>query len=460
MSMWENAMTQQAGSDLGADGIRARLKVRPWVPSASEALVQSVADATAKVAPGAAADRLEELAASNRHRYEHRFINLNPATNTMNPRAEALLASGLGTRPSLGYPGAKYETGLEDIEQIEIMAAELAAEVFDADYVEIRVPSGAMANLYAFMACTRPGDAVIVPPASIAGHVTHHGAGAAGLYGLVIHEAPVDAIRYTVDIDRLGDLARQVRPAAITVGGSLNLSIHDVAGVRAVADEVGASVIFDAAHLSGLIAGRVWPNPLADGADVMTMSTYKSLGGPPSGLLATNDPGLAERLDAIAFPGMTANFDVAKSAALALTLLDWIEFGSDYAEMMVRAARRLAERLHAAGADVVRCGDDFTHSHALALDVADQGGGTGCARRLAQAGLLASAIGLPSGGDAGLRLGVNEMVRLGASLDQVDEVAELVDRALPASTSDLEQLASEVADLRARFRGLSYCRVD
>ncbi len=189
-------------------------------------------------------------------------------------------------------------------------------------------------------------------------------------------------------------MARRVRPAAITVGGSLTLSIHDVAGVRAVADDVGASVIFDAAHLSGLIAGRVWPNPLVAGADVMTMSTYKSLGGPPSGLLATNEPGLAERLDAIAFPGITANFDVA-----------------------------------------------------------DHGGGTECARRPAQAGLLTSAIGLPSGTCAGLRLGVNEMIPLGASLDQVDEVAELAERTLPASAPELEQMASEVADLRARFSG-------
>ena len=109
----------------------------------------------------------------------------------MNPRAEALLSSGIGTRPSLGYPGDKYEMGLEAIEQIEVICAELCAEVFQAKYAEIRVPSGAIANLYAFMALCQPGDDIIVPPASIGGHVTHHQAGCAGLFGLNIHHAPV-----------------------------------------------------------------------------------------------------------------------------------------------------------------------------------------------------------------------------------------------------------------------------
>src|SRR5262249_3059404 len=155
--------------------------------------------------------------------------------NAMNPRAEALLASGLGTRVSLGYPGDKYEMGLEAVEQIEVIAAELAAEVFSARFAEIRVQSGAMAHLYAFMATCSPGDRIIVPPAQIGGHVTHHPAGAAGLYRLEIHEAPVDVSGYSVDLDGLRALARSIRPRLITVGGSLNLFPHPVGSVREIA---------------------------------------------------------------------------------------------------------------------------------------------------------------------------------------------------------------------------------
>ena len=193
------------------------------------------------------------------------------------------MAAGLGSRPSLGYPGDKYETGLEAIEEIEVTCAELCAEVFDAEFAEIRVPSGAIANLYGFMATCRPGDTIIAPPASIGGHVTHHAPGCAGLYGLTTVEAPVDADSYTVDVAALRELARKLRPRLITIGTSLNLFEHPVREVRAIADEVAAHVLFDAAHQCGIIAGGAWRNPLEEGVHLMTMSTYKSLGGPPGG---------------------------------------------------------------------------------------------------------------------------------------------------------------------------------
>ncbi len=262
---------------------------RAWVPSSSETLVQSIASASSSATANELSEHLSELISSGDHIHDVECVNLNPATNTMSPAAVAAAASGLGTRPSLGYPGAKYEMGLEAIEQIEVIAAELAAEVFEARFAEVRIPSGAIANLYAFMACAAPGDAIIVPPASIAGHVTHHRAGAAGLYGLEIHDAPVDADNYTVDVAALAALAERVRPKIISIGSSLNLTHHDVPGIRDVADSVGAKVLFDAAHLSGPIAGKAWPNPLEQGAHVMTMSTYKSLGGPAAGLLVTSD---------------------------------------------------------------------------------------------------------------------------------------------------------------------------
>ena len=283
------------------------LQHRDWVPESSETLVQKLAAETRAVGSADVLARIEALSARNREIHERECFNLNPATNVMNPRAEALLASGIGSRPSLGYPGDKYEMGLEAIEEIEVICAQLCAEVFDAEYAEIRVPSGAIANLYGFMATCKPGDVIIAPPGTIGGHVTHHLAGCAGLFGLRTLEAPVDADGYTVDLERLQALALAERPKLITIGGSLNLFEHPVREVRAIADEVGAKVMFDAAHQCGIIAGRAWRNPLADGAHFMTMSTYKSLGGPAGGLIVTSDAEIAQALDAIAFPGMTAN---------------------------------------------------------------------------------------------------------------------------------------------------------
>lgn len=433
---------------------------RGWVTAATEDFVQRIVRHARALDEAALAARVEELATQNRFIHERQCINLNPATNVMNPRAEALLASGLGSRPSLGYPGNKYEMGLEAIEQIEVIAAELAARVFDAQYAEVRVGSGALANLYAFMSTTQPGDAVIVPPASLGGHVTHHQNGAAGLYGLQIHQAPVDERGCAPDLHGLRELAYRVRPKLITIGGSLNLFPHPVREIRAIADEVGAHVLFDAAHVCGLIAGKAWRNPLHEGAHLMSMSTYKSLGGPPGGLIVTNSPQLAEKIDAIAYPGLTANFDVAKAAALAITLLDWVSQGESYAREMIDSAQSLARSLADLGAPVFATAVGNTGSHQFALQAASFGGGQSMARSLRKANILASGIGLPlpavAGDLNGLRLGTPEIVRWGMTASDMPELARLMVAALRAD--DPCQLAGTVSEWRRKFNRICFVR--
>ena len=279
-------------------------RARDWLPDGPQQRESTIREAIAGLTGADTANLVETLIERNREIHEVECINLNPATNVMNPRAEAALAAGLGSRPSLGYAGEKYEMGLEAIEEIEVIAADLACRVFGARFAEIRVGSGALANLYSFMATCRPGDSIIVPPATVGGHITHRGPGAAGLYGLDIHECPIDARRFTIDVDGLAELAQRVRPKLITMGASLNLLPHPVKEVRAIADTVGAAVLFDAAHACGMFAGKVWPNPLDLGADMMTMSTYKSLGGPAGGLLADQPrrPRRADRRNRLSRP--------------------------------------------------------------------------------------------------------------------------------------------------------------
>lgn len=430
---------------------------RRWLPPVAQARETEIRGALIDASNDDVDARIHALAAENTQIHEHDCVNLNPATNIMNPRAEALLSANLGSRPSLGYPGEKYEMGLEAIEQIEVIAADLACQVFGSNYAEVRVGSGALANLYAFMATCQPGDSIIVPPASIGGHVTHNTAGAAGLYGLTVHEAPIDPATYTVDVEGVKALAEQVRPSLITIGSSLNLTHHPVAELRVIADDVGAHVLFDAAHLCGMIAGHQWPDPLAAGADMMTMSTYKSLGGPAGGLLVTNSATLAERIDAIAYPGLTANFDVAKSAALAITLLDWLDHGDDYATAMVTNAAALAAGLVARDLPVFAPMIDgepaSVISHQFALEADRWSGGHATALRLREANLLTCAIGLPSG--EGLRLGTPEVTRLGMGSEQMLELSECIADAL---TSDPTAVAPRVTALRGAHPELAFIR--
>jgi glycine hydroxymethyltransferase len=427
---------------------------RDWLPADSQLREGAIRDAIAELNGSQTADLVEALIERNRQIHEVECINLNPATNVMNPRAEAALSAGLGSRPSLGYAAAKYEMGLEAIEEIEVIAADLACRVFGARFAEIRVGSGALANLYSFMATCRPGDSVIVPPATVGGHITHRPAGAAGLYGLDIHECPIDAARFTIDVDGLAELAERIRPKLITMGASLNLLPHPVEAVRSIADDVGASVLFDAAHACGMFAGKIWPNPLDQGADLMTMSTYKSLGGPAGGLLLTNRADLAEKIDAIAYPGLTANFDAGKSASLAITLLDWLDGGREYALEMTATAIALASELAAAGLPVFTTEEGYTTSHQFAVDATQWGGGHQAALRLRDANILSCAIGLPGGDEwSGLRLGTPEIVRWGMTAADMPRLAALIVEGLGA---DPVAVAAKTTGFRSGFRTLHH----
>ena len=419
---------------------------RSWVPSSSEELVQTFSNKTSQMPSIEVLERVEALALENKRIHERECFNLNPATNVMNPRAEAMLSAGIGSRPSLGYPGDKYEMGLEAIEEIEVIAAELCAEVFGAKFAEIRVPSGAIANLYGFMATCQPGDAIIVPPASIGGHVTHHMSGCAGLYGLRIIEAPLNADRYSIDVDALESLARAENPKLITVGGSLNLFEHPVRDIRQIADTVGAYVMFDAAHQCGIIAGKAWTNPLDEGAHFMTMSTYKSLGGPAGGIIVSNDAEIAERLDTIAFPGMTANLmlqnrQLSRSQCLIGVILGWLA-----AEMIARPRPRQCRT----GVPVF-CGiDGFTQSHQFAVRAEPFGGGQAASKILRNAGFLACGIGLPvpaiEGDLNGLRIGTPELVRWGMKSIHANDLAKLIVHGL-----NKELILPEVSRWRKNF---------
>ena len=435
------------------------LKTQSWATAASQELITRIASQVDTKAGADVQKWIEELAQENHRLHDIEGINLNPATNILNPRAEKLLSSGMGSRASLGHPGDKYETGLGAIEQIEIITQELACEVFGSTYAEFRVPSGAIANLYAFMATTEPHDTIIAPPASIGGHVTHHKGGSAGLYRLNTISAPVDQTGYTIDIDALRKLAHEVKPKLITVGGSLNLFHHPIAQVRAIADEVGAKVLFDAAHLCGMIAGKVWPQPLVEGAHLMTFSTYKSLGGPAGGLIVTNDDEIAQKLDAIAYPGLTANFDAAKTAALGITLQDWKSVGRDYAQMMVKTSQALAQHLQNLGVNIFAADKGFTTSHQFAILAAPYGGGQTAARRMGEAGLLACGIGLPieqvEGDLNGLRIGTPEIVRIGMKVEHMQDLAGFIARSLDTSVEP-QSIQREITEWRKQFSGVHY----
>lgn len=435
---------------------------RAWVAPAIE---KHIADETLRYAALGAETLEAELAAAiaaNEQLQDRDCINLYAGTNQPNPRATKWLSASIGARPSLGHPGDKYETGMWEAEKLELMATAVLRKLFDCRHVEFRVASGSLANLYGFMATTRPGDTILAFPAEAAGHVTHHREGAAGLYGLDIHPVPYDAARMNIDLDGLERAALRLKPKLIVIAGSMCLYPFPVAAVRKIAERVGAWLMYDAAHMSGLIAGGEFQKPLKEGAHIVTMSTYKSFGGPAGGLVLTDDDRLAERLDKIAYPGLTANFDLARTAALIVSVLDLLEHGSAYAKACIANARALAAALDQQGIAVHRAeGCRFTESHHVALPAHRHDGGMKMARLLEQANILASGIGLPLPAIAGefnaLRLGTQEVTRLGMTPAEMPDIATLMARVLKGS-NDPAQVKNDVIALRRRFTLLHYVR--
>jgi len=431
-----------------------------WYSPAAKRRAAELEQRYGRMAPGEVAACVERELEAQAAWVDRGSINLNAASNLMNPRAERVLSSTAAGRPSLGHAGEKYETGLAHAEVVEHLAQSLAARLFGARYVEFRALSGAMANLFAYMALAKPGDAIISLSPGAGGHATHQTIGTAGLYGLRVHAAPWDPVRFDVDVEALSRLAARVAPRIILVGGSLVLRPYDLDAVAAVARGCGAALMFDAAHVGGLIAGGVYPAPLEHGADLMTMSTYKTYGGPPGGLVLTNDMAIAQRLDAVAFPGMTANFDVARVGALAVATADLLEHGAAYARATVANAQALAAALEREGFTVLGPRPERTQTHHVAVDARALGGGDAASLALEPANVLATGIGMPldepwPGDQPAMRLGTQEVTRVGMGPAEMERIAGWMARAL-LRREDPVPIGDEVRAFRAGFQEVRY----
>jgi glycine hydroxymethyltransferase len=233
-----------------------------------------------------------------------------------------------------------------------------------------------------------------------------------------------------------------------------------VEAVRSLCDEHGILLLFDAAHVLGLVAGGQFQDPLREGADVMMGSTHKTYFGPQRGVILsdTEDDALWRKVDRGVFPGATSNHHLFSLPSMLVATLEVREFGAAYAAEVVRNARAFAEALHSRGVPVAGEGRGFTRSHQVAVDASPFGGGRECARRLAEQGIVANSNMLP-GDDPktamdprGIRFGVQEMTRFGADPAFMEAAAELVAVCLRRE----RDVTREVRALREDFRKIRY----
>ncbi len=388
-------------------------------------------------------------------------INLIASENVMSPLAEAAYVNDMMHRYAEGKPRKRYYQGTKYVDEVEILVSKMMGELFNANYVEPRPISGTTANATVFYALAKHGDKALIAPVQAGAHVSHTKFGVLGALGIQHIELPFNMEELNIDVDKAVKLIEQEKPKFVTLGASLYLFPHPVKEIADAAHSVGAKVVYDAAHVLGLIAGNRFPNPLEEGADVVTSSTHKTFPGPQGGVILTNDEELYKKCAKIVFPVFVSNHHMHRLPALAVTTAEMKVYGESYAEQIIKNAKTLAEELHALGFKVLGEHKGFTQTHQVAVDVRQLGGGAKCAQLLEQANIILNKNMLPYDkpedikNPSGLRIGVQEMTRWGMKEDEMKQIAEFIADVLIRG-KDPAQVKEKVIEFRKEYMTVHY----
>ena len=384
--------------------------------------------------------------------------------NIISPMVQKIVASDLHGRYAEGLPGKRYYQGCDDFDTIESLGISLAKQVFRAQFANIQSTSGTVSNIAALKALAKPGDKITAVSTADGGHISHARMGAVGLRDLDLSTYPWDIDRMEPDIDGACKLIREICPKVCLIGQSVFLFPTPLKEIAAAAHEVGASVMYDGAHVLGLIAGGQFQDPLREGADIMTGSSHKTFPGPQGGFLlsSSEDEKVQKKLNNAIFPGVCSSYHLHHVAGKVVALAEFEEYGEAYAKDIVQNSRALAESLAAEGFDVLAESRNYTASHQVLTrhgDI-DSGAGAKAAKTLEDVGIITNMNMLPGDTKAltpsGLRLGVQELTRVGMGKNEMAEVAKLFARAL-IDNEDLNRVKQDVTELKSNFQTIRYC---
>jgi glycine hydroxymethyltransferase len=265
-----------------------------------------------------------------------------------------------------GYPGKRYYGGCEYVDEIETIAIERAKKLFGCNFANVQPNSGSQMNQAVFLAMLQPGDTFMGLDLAAGGHLTH--GSPVNMSGKWFNPVSygVDRESHRIDLDEVAKTARAHKPKLIIAGGTAYSRIWDWAAFRAIADEVGAILLVDMSHISGLVAGGAHPSPIPY-ADIVTTTTHKSLRGPRSGVILSNDEAIAKKMNSAIFPGLQGGPLMHVVAAKAVCFAEAMkpEFKL-YAQAVVDNAKALAESLKEQGLDIVSGGTD---NHSMLVDL-------------------------------------------------------------------------------------------
>ncbi len=413
----------------------------------------------------------------NHHAYWNTAIPLIASENLTSPAVRELAISDLVHRYAEGWIGERVYPGNQYFDEIEELCLKLLKQLYDAPFIDARPISGVVANLTVYTAFTEANDTMMAISIPVGGHISSgplkakSGAIIGGTAGAVarlnVEYIPFDRYGLNINVEEAKKEIRQKKPKLIQFGASVFLFPHPVEELVPFAQEVGAHVNYDAAHVAGLIAGKQFQDPIREGADTITMSTHKTFPGPQKGLVIASRNELAEVIKTAAFPGMTSNHHLMHVAGLAVAAAEFKKFGKAYAKQVISNAKALGQALYERGFQVVCPDKGFTESHTLLVDISNFqdtiGLGADVEQRLEKAHIVANRNLLPWDiiekrnylNPGGIRIGSQEITRLGMKEKEMEVIAEFF-KALIIDQKDTKKVASDVADFRKEFQTIHY----
>ncbi|MDR3358553.1 MAG: serine hydroxymethyltransferase [Desulfovibrio sp.] len=382
-------------------------------------------------------------------------LELIASENFVSPAVRQAQGSVLTHKYAEGYPGKRYYGGCEYVDMVETLARDRAQRLFGCDYANVQPHSGSQANMAAYLACLAPGDCILGMSLSHGGHLTH--GSPVNFSGRFFRVLSYGVRRETgrIDHDEVAALAREHRPAVIVAGASAYPRRIDFARFRAIADETGAKLVVDMAHIAGLVAVGLHESPIPH-AHVTTTTTHKTLRGPRGGMLLSGED-MASPLDSQIFPGIQGGPLMHVVAAKAVAFGEALRPAfSDYQKQVVANAAALARCLADAGYDLVSGGTD---NHLMLVDLTNSGiTGKDAEHTLDEAGITVNKNTVPFETrspfvTSGIRLGTAALTTRGMKEDDMRAVGGFIAEALEKrdSAADIVKLRGRVEDFARAF---------
>ena len=386
-------------------------------------------------------------------------INLIASENRLSPLVNEVLKSDFGNRVAEGWVGERVFPGIRYYDEIEKYGIDLACKMFRAEFADIRPISGTVANMIVFSAFTKPGDTIASISLASGAHISMAGSVPRRIFGLKVAELPFDRSDFLIDIEKSAEVIRTTRPKIVVLGGSVLLFSQPVKELANICKEVGALILFDAAHVAGLIVADRFPNPFDNSADIVTMTTCKTIPGPQHAMIFSRNE-FSDKIKKTSFPGFLSGHHLNETVASVLALEELKIFGKDYAQQLLANAKALAGSLSDAGFNVLAKHKGYTDTHMLLIDISKTLPAAEAERLLECANIIVNRNMLP--GDkyfsepSGLRLGTPEITRLGAVEEDMVHIASFFRRVL-LEKENPDNVKKEVIEFRKFFSTIRYC---